>query len=57
MLVKQDVFIWVCPKCGNDGGYCYDQAKMTNEELQFEMDAANSPCCTECREQMTVEVA
>lgn len=56
MLVKQDEFFWYCVECGHHGENCYDQSKMTEEELQHDMDDDNSPLCPECGARMIVEV-
>jgi len=55
MLVKQNIFYWVCPVCGEIGGYCYDQSKMTKAELRYDEDTDNGPACPVCGEIMTVE--
>lgn len=56
MLVKQDEFFWYCAECGYKGEDCWDQSKMTDEELQYDMYERNSPNCPECGTQMIVEV-
>jgi len=56
MLVKSEVFFWICTKCDHHGEYCYDQSKMTEQESRDDQAGKNEPSCPVCGGVMIVEV-
>jgi len=55
MLVKQDAFYLYCWACKELIEYCWDQAKMTEKEILYDMDVENRKPCPKCGGVLTVE--
>ncbi|MBA7696034.1 hypothetical protein ES703_104676 [subsurface metagenome] len=56
MLVKSDVFFWICTECNHNGDWCFDQGQMTEEESRADQAGENEPDCPVCGGVMTTEV-